>query len=297
MSEGDAGDTFAVLLQGEVAVTRKKGAQPELLARAGPGSILGELAVLRQQPRIATVTALTTVVAAFGNAEDLLLLVDHELVLARLRRLASARLAHDVLPVPATLPSGDRVWLRPLLPEDRVDYRAAVESLSADSRRRRFFSAVRPSATLVDHLVDIDFVDHFAWVVVEDGAPGAGLATGRYVRDEHGSAVAEVAFGVVDRYQGRGIGTLLLGAVGVAAREAGIGIIYGHVLDDNVSMLAVFAKAGARSSFDEPGVRRVEVKSGRAAALLDPDVSDALRAAVHDVVTAASLALAAPTDR
>ena len=106
--------------------------------------------------------------------------------------------------------------------------------------------------------------------------------------------VAEVAFGVVDHFQGQGIGTLLLGAVGVAAGEAGIQRLYGHVLEDNAPMLAVFAKAGGRTSFAEPGVRRVEVHSLTAAALLDPDLAEALRIAVHDVVTAASLAYTSP---
>jgi CRP-like cAMP-binding protein len=294
MREGEPGDVFALLLAGEVVITRREGSKSRVLARAGEGSILGELGVLRRRPRSATVTAATPVLAAFGGAEVLLQLLGHEAVLERLQHLASARLAHNVLPVPATLPGGVRVQLRPLLPEDRSGYRAAVRSLSPDSRRRRFFSAGRPSAAIVDHLIDIDFIDHFAWLVLRDTTPHAGLATGRYVRDDDDPTVAEVAFGVVDDFQGKGIGTLLLGAVGVAAGEAGIRLMYGHVLEDNTAMLAVFAKAGSRTSFAEPGVRRVEVDSLAASALLDPDLARALRIAVHDVVTAASLAHASP---
>jgi CRP-like cAMP-binding protein len=294
MREGEEGETFALIVEGDVAVTRGDGRQCRLLARAGPGSILGELAVLRHQPRTATVTALTPTVAAIGNADVLLDLADREPVLARLRRLTSARLAHNVRPVPATLHSGVRVRLRPLLPEDRGGFRDAVRSLSADSRRRRFFSAGRPSAAMVDHLVDIDFVDHFAWVAVLDGSPEEGVATGRYIRDEPNGAAAEMAFGVVDRFHGRGIGTLLFGAVGVAARESGIRTLYGHVLQDNLPMRAVFAKAGGRASFAEPGVLRIEVDPDAAAAMLDAALGDALRAAAHDVVTAASLPLSSP---
>lgn len=298
MRQGQPADGFALLLEGEVVITRREGGKERVLGRAGKGSILGELGVLQRQARTATVTAATPVLAAFGTADILLQLIDHEPVLDRLRRLASARLAHNVVPVPATLPGGAGVHLRPLLPEDRSGYSAAVGSLSPDSRRRRFFSAGRPSGAMVDHLIDIDFVDHFAWLVLADPAPGTssatGLATGRYVRDDHDLTVAEVAFGVVDHFQGQGIGTLLLGAVGVAAGEAGIRLIYGHVLEDNAPMLAVFAKAGGRTSFGEPGVRRVELDPRRASGLLDPILAEALRAAAHDVVTAASLALTSP---
>jgi GNAT superfamily N-acetyltransferase len=293
MREGEPGDTFALLVEGEVAVTRQIGGEQHLLARAPAGSILGELALLRHQPRTATVTAVTPVVAAFGDADVLLALIDQPPVLARLQRLASARLAHHLVPVPATLPDGTRVQLRPLLPEDRVGYRDAVRSLSPDSRRRRFFSPGRPSAAIVDHLVNIDFVDHFAWLVLRSGAPDTGLGSGRYVRDGDDPEQAEVAFGVVDHFQGRGVGTLLVGAVGVAAGEAGIRIMHGFVLEDNAPMLTVLAKAGGTTSFDEPGVRRVDVQPARAAALLEPHLAEALRSAVHDVVTAASLALTA----
>jgi protein lysine acetyltransferase len=104
-----------------------------------------------------------------------------------------------------------------------------------------------------------------------------------------------MAFGTADRYQGRGIGTFLLGAIGVAAAEAGITTLVGHVLEDNRPMRAVFAKVEATSRLDEPGVLRVEVEAATAAGLLDDAVRQELASAVHDVVTAASLALASPT--
>jgi RimJ/RimL family protein N-acetyltransferase len=87
---------------------------------------------------------------------------------------------------------------------------------------------------------------------------------------------------------------LLLGAVGVAAQEAGIRRLVGHVLEDNAPMRAVLAKAGGMSTFSEPGVVRVEVDPASAASLLETRVRREVRAAVHDIVTAASLALTNP---
>jgi CRP/FNR family cyclic AMP-dependent transcriptional regulator len=51
LTEGENGDTGYVLLSGEVVVTRKG----RKIATLGPGEILGELALLGQEPRTASV--------------------------------------------------------------------------------------------------------------------------------------------------------------------------------------------------------------------------------------------------
>lgn len=81
----------------------------------------------------------------------------------------------------------------------------------------------------------------------------------------------------------------------MAAHEAGIKKLVAHVLDDNLAMRAVFAKADSHTRFDEPGVIYVEVEPEAAARTLAATVREELAAAVHDVVTAASLALSRPT--
>ncbi|MGZ5127487.1 MAG: N-acetyltransferase family protein [Methyloceanibacter sp.] len=88
-----------------------------------------------------------------------------------------------------------------------------------------------------------DFVNHVALVAVveEDGRPVI-VGGARYIVVDPGTA--EVAFAVVDQYQGQGIGAALLRQT--LARAAGIHELIAEVLPDNTSMLKVFEKSGFR---------------------------------------------------
>lgn len=287
--EGEPGDQFWLVLAGRLKVTTRRAGETLLLAEPGRGSIVGELAVLRNQPRTATVTTLEASRFLTGGTEAMDRLLAIGPVRSRLRRLASSRLAEDLRPVAVERAGRGPVLLRPLLPSDRAALDSALHAMSAESRRRRFFAMREPSPALVDYLVDIDYVDHFAWVAL-DAATGDGVATARYIRGP-GESNAEMAFATADSYHGQGIGTVLLGALGVTAQEAGVQGLVAYVMEDNIPMRRVFAKAGARSRYDEPGVIQVAVEPERAAALLDEATAQALGSAVHDVVTAASIAL------
>jgi CRP-like cAMP-binding protein len=294
MREGDAGRFFALVVRGRMAVTREGAAGEERVAVAGPGSILGELALLRHRPRGATVTATAPTFALTGDADafDALLHltdVDH-----RIRRTVSTRLAENVFAVPATLAGGGEVLLRPLLPSDRGRLAALLGGLSPESFRRRFFSTGAPSARLVDFLIDVDYTDHYAWVVVDAHDPERSIAAARYIRDADVVDRAELGFDVVDAFQGRGIGTLILGALAVAATAAGITQFTAEMLYENAPMRAVFAKAHARFEFAEPGVVAAQIDVAAAADLVPPSLRADLAVATRDVVTAAGLALAHP---
>lgn len=66
IKEGDAGDGLYFLTEGRVAVlSSDQLSQDQEIARCGPGSILGEMALLTDQPRTANVVAATTVTAKF----------------------------------------------------------------------------------------------------------------------------------------------------------------------------------------------------------------------------------------
>ena len=142
-----------------------------------------------------------------------------------------------------TLRDGRRS-IRALRPEDRDGFIAAVGRASSQSLYRRFFAVKRHfTEKETSFFLNVDFVQHVALivVVVEDGRPTI-VGGGRYVVEKDG--LAEVAFTVVDGYQGQGIGLALLRHLTAIARKAGLREFCAYVMPDNLAMLTVFEKSG-----------------------------------------------------
>ena len=144
------------------------------------------------------------------------------------------------------LRNGERIVIRALRPQDRDDLMAAVDRTSGDSLYRRFFAVRRHfTETEESFYLNVDFVSHVALIASadENGQPII-IAGGRYVVGEPGEA--EVAFTVVDKYQGRGVGAALLRHLAMIARQAGLRELVAYVLPDNRAMLKVFEKSGLK---------------------------------------------------
>ena len=58
--------------------------------------------------------------------------------------------------------------------------------------------------------------------------------------------MAELAFALVDPYQGQGIGAVLLRHLAILARSASIEVLTAEVLAENAGMLKVFDGSGLR---------------------------------------------------
>jgi RimJ/RimL family protein N-acetyltransferase len=80
------------------------------------------------------------------------------------------------------------------------------------------------------------------------------VADARFVRDEHDPTIAEIAFTVADAYQGRGIGTFLIGALSIAARVNGVERFSARMLADNVPMRTIMDRYGAAWQREDVGV-------------------------------------------
>jgi RimJ/RimL family protein N-acetyltransferase len=141
------------------------------------------------------------------------------------------------------LADGKKIEIRALRPDDRPGFLAALDRTSAGSLYRRFFSARRDfTPQEVAFFLNVDFVAQVALVaVIEEGGRPAIVGVGRYIRIEPGRA--EVAFAVIDQYQGQGIGNALLRHLAAIAHEAGLKELVAEVLPDNIAMLRVFEKS------------------------------------------------------
>jgi RimJ/RimL family protein N-acetyltransferase len=115
----------------------------------------------------------------------------------------------------------DGIVLRPLLAGERSAVLEVFAGLSERSRRLRFLgSKPRLLESDLRYLVDVGCCGHEA-VVATEPETGRVLGIARFVRDGD-TPEAEIAFEVVDDFQGRGLGKQLVAELRALALEQGI---------------------------------------------------------------------------
>lgn len=136
------------------------------------------------------------------------------------------------------LADGGRFLVRPVRATDKDRFRRAFETLSSLSRYRRFLAHKNAlSDADLRFFTEVDGEQHYALVALEprgDGGEGELVGAARYIRLYDDADTAEIAIAVVDAYQRRGIGKLLLERLRQAAYERGIRRIRVHLMADNV---------------------------------------------------------------
>jgi len=146
------------------------------------------------------------------------------------------------------LSDGGITHVRPIRPDDVARLAAFHERQSSESIYYRFFSP-RPKLTARDleRFTHIDYLDRMAFVALlgDDMIGMASYDRTRYRRD------GELSFIVDDAHQGRGLATVLLEYLLVAARENGLSGLTAVVLPSNQRMISVLRSAGfeTRSEF------------------------------------------------
>lgn len=115
----------------------------------------------------------------------------------------------------------DGIVLRPLLAGERSAVLEVFAGLSERSRRLRFLgSKPRLLESDLRYLVDVGCCGREA-VVATEHETGRVLGIARFVRDRD-APEAEIAFEVVDDFQGRGLGKQLVAELRALALEQGI---------------------------------------------------------------------------
>ena len=135
-----------------------------------------------------------------------------------MRKAAAALPVGDYIDNPRTRPARRHRRLGPRAPSsDREALRRFFHDLSPESRRRRFFTPAEPADALIDALPTLTIrprltliVDRYVGAEQARRRPASlrPIAVGSYLAIS--DRVAEAAFAVDDRFQGKGLGTMLL---------------------------------------------------------------------------------------
>jgi len=161
-----------------------------------------------------------------------------------------------------TLPlrDGELVDFRPVKQNDKETLQKGMLALSSKSRYFRFFSPIlKLSDTQLCDFTEIDQQNHVAWIALAHNEPeDRGLGIARFIRIQNQPEIAEFGVAVIDSYQRRGLGTILLAVLHRMASIKGIEILRGYVLADNTVMSNWLGRLGA-VGVHENGVYRMDL--------------------------------------
>lgn len=145
------------------------------------------------------------------------------------------------------LTSGEELFFRQVIPEDKERLREGFKYLSDESIYTRFFTPVnRLTDKQLDYLTHVDQINHVAWGAVCPSFPEMpGIGTCRFFRDSEKPTEAEFAITIVDKFQNKGLGTEFLALLYILAIRHGIEKLVGSALYSNLSLVKRFKQIGA----------------------------------------------------
>jgi len=194
------------------------------------------------------------------------------------------RLAAFITAIAIRVRDGTLLLLRPVLPGDDERTMQGHIQFSRETLYRRFMTARVPTPALMQYLSEVDYVDHFVWGVTDGSDP---VADARFVRDETDPTAAEIAFTVADAYQGRGIGSFLIGALAIAAEVDGVERFTARMLSDNARMRAILDRYGAVWQREDVRVITTVIDVPRRRDLnLKRDMADEIKRVARQVIEA-----------
>jgi GNAT superfamily N-acetyltransferase len=148
--------------------------------------------------------------------------------------------------VRVTLDDGTAVSLRPAVPADAEPLAAFWRLLSAESRYSRFFTSTPPTITMARRVTAVNDTRQCTWVArIADRADDRIIGESHYVAIGNRLATVGIAVTVADGFQGRGLGSVLLEAAAVTARNRAHRWATAEVLTANVTMRGMLQRRGA----------------------------------------------------
>jgi acetyl coenzyme A synthetase (ADP forming)-like protein len=150
------------------------------------------------------------------------------------------------------LRDGSTAAIRVAQPSDKAAMKKFFTSLSAESKRHRFFGSALPNDELIQSFCDPSTPRTRLTLIVTrlSGRATRIVAAGTYAARD--AATAEVAMAVDDELQGKGLGTLLLERLALLAVRHGFQRFWALTMAENRPMLDVFRTSGfeCKSRFD-----------------------------------------------
>lgn len=158
-------------------------------------------------------------------------------------------------PIHTKLRDGTPVMIRQIHPEDKHYLQEGLKELSLASQHYRFFSPKKAlSEDELEDLTEIDHHTHDAWGAFDESENGPRpIGIARYIQHSEDKDTADFAITVVDKFHGRGLGTLLLGIIASRATDNGISRFESVDMADNMKLLHVLDDFEAEERYEKGG--------------------------------------------
>ena len=158
------------------------------------------------------------------------------------------------------LADGTDITIRPIRPEDAQLVQKFVHDLSDETKYFRFMNSLQElTESMLVRFTQIDYSREMALVAVtEENAQEIQLGVARYAINPDGET-CEFALVVADNITGKGLGNKLMTSLMDAARDKGLKVIEGEVLNNNHNMLKLMNRLGftMHGSEDDPAIMKV----------------------------------------
>lgn len=151
-----------------------------------------------------------------------------------------------------------RVLIRPIRKEDADAERAFIQALSPKARRNRFLGQMpHPSGEMVEHFTNLDYDHEIAFAaILPDQAEDSFIGVCRYSTSNDGTA-CECAVTVLDEWQNKGLGTILMRHLIDVAKSRGIARMWSMDSTNNVEMKALAHDLGFERKADPDDASQV----------------------------------------
>lgn len=132
-------------------------------------------------------------------------------------------------------------------PHNKEQIKEGLRDMSPESIRYRFLGSKKEfSDKELQYLTELDGWNHYAIGIEEMSGHHRGVAIIRLVRSGENPVEAEIAITIIDEYQKKGLGTLLMDLIYLAALERNIQRLSFTFLPQNEGIVHLINKSGAK---------------------------------------------------